>query len=600
MLLTELAVQNVRGFPASARLPLRPGLNALVARDADLVRLVRALLFPGPDDAETFTGEGTPSKAALTIEGRDGATWRLVRDFRGGRSLLRSDPATRQAVRVSDDPAGIQQHLQGTVGLPPEPILRAHLLLGEADLPSRLSRARRPPREVTLPPTATSTVGEALQSVTPDEARRRLPELRLELEKAERFEQAQDSLYGLQERLGQLRKAGEGLSTLDRELAALDQRLGAYARLNVSAGLEARLRKFPEAASRRDGALAELKKKREELEQQLGPEPQLAELGRDQLVLGGILAGVGCSVGAVLVPLSLLWLGNLLAFGAAAFGAWRWVDGAEQAERDRRRLTDLDDLQKRVAHQYELETKPVLTAMRDLAVGTPEEVVQKLQERDLLEARRISMQRDLEQQRADPRIQALERERDAVESDFREREALVNAMGFTRDQGAIRRELDACEDAVQAAAGEPDPLPDAIERTAELVGADPRAVLEQLRDRLAQYLGALTDRRFVGLKPIAPGVCHAVAANGASGPLNGLPPADRDLIVVAVRLALAERGAALLALPLVLDEPTLLIDAAHRPLLVRMLKTLAAQTQIVVRAYEAPPPGIVDHVVGPT
>ena len=114
-----------------------------------------------------------------------------------------------------------------------------------------------------------------------------------------------------------------------------------------------------------------------------------------------------------------------------------------------------------------------------------------------------------------------------------------------------------------------------------------------------QYLAALTDRRFTGVKPIAPGVYHPIALNGASGPLTGLPPADRDLIYLAVRLALAERGAVTLKLPLVVDEPTYLVVAAHRALFVRMLKALAAQTQIVVRAFDAPPPGIVDHVAGP-
>lgn len=601
MLITEIAVQNILGFPAAARIALKAGLNALVSRESDVAVLLRAILYPAPGDAEALTVRDAPTrKAAVTVVGRDGHSYRIVRDFAAGRTLLRSDPTTRQAVKITDDPAQLVEQLRTVVGLPGEELFRAHLALSAGDLPGR-RRPVRPAasvRETTLPPHH-QNAAPSEQPPTIDEARRRLPELRSELEKIEGFEQIQDALYALQNRLSELSKGSEGAQELERQVAQYDARLDAFDRLvkDVSVGLETRIRKYPEAAARKDGALAELKKKRGEYEARQGVVPSFAALLRDQVLLAGLGAGLLCVVLALTVD-TMFWFLDLVGFGAAGFAGLRWVAQVEEADHDQRRLGDLVELEKRIHRQYELDTQPVVTAIRLLGVNNADEALARFEERDMIEARRSALVRELEMKLGDPKLLALEQERSAVEKELREREAVVNSVGFTRDAGLVRREILACEGVLDDG-GPVDPLPAAIEGVAAFAGLHPKALIDGLRDRLAQYLSALTDRRFIGVLPLGPGNYQIIAHGGASGPLLGLPPADRDLIYVAVRLALAERAAGPAKLPLFFDEPTLLVGAAHAALLVKMLKALGAVTQVVVRAFEPPPAGAVDHVARP-
>lgn len=599
MILTELAAQNLNGFPPTMRVALGARLTALVAPQADVFALLRALLYPSEADAQ-LAGPASPRKAALTLQGHDGQTYRLVRDLDAGRVLLRSDPATRQAIRVSDDEAEIDRLLMSLIGLPPAESFEALWGLEAARLPSRAAPASaRPPVDplaATLPPTAHGLVGLEAPPANAAEARRKLPELRQELARVERFERAQDEIYDLQAQIAELRKGRAQVDALEVALQEATARVEAFRRVReLTAGLEARIRKFPEAAARRDGALAELKKKRSELEDQVRTPPTLGSLFQDHVFLGGLGAGLLCVAGALLLELRWLWALDLAGFGAAAFAAWRWVGEVEDADSTRRRLSDLTELERRIERQYDAEVQPVLAVASSLQLAGPAEVQQKLEELDMQEARCVAASRELEALRQDPAQLELQRQIDAVEQQVREREQLIADSGFVRESSLVRREIAVCEAMVADGAGL-DPLPEIVDPTATLLGTDPRALLESVRDRLAQYLGALTDRRFVGVLRLAHGEYHVVATGGAHGPMDGIAPSDRDLVCVAVRLALFERVLAAGRLPLVVDLPSQLVDPAHQALFLKMLKSLSQRAQVLVCASNVPPAGFADTV----
>lgn len=612
MLFSELAVQNVAGFPPTARLALKAGLNAVVTKDADLVRLLRVVLYGDGGAQQLCSGNG-PHKGALTILGADGHSWRVVRDLSTGhQSLLRSDPTTRQAQRVAEEHAEVARWLGQSIGLPGEAALKALLTLGANDLPSRAAQRDAMARMATNPaisrmptspglPVTSALAADVTLPASAAEARQRLPALRDELTRAESFERAQDELYELQNRFGEFSKGLGPIQELEGQIRELEQKAaGMRGQADFGAGLEAKIRRFPEAAARREAALVELRKKREEYEKNLAAAADPRDMLRDPLIGGGAGAGALATLCALLLDVQPLFLANIVAFGVAAFGAWKWVARAEDDERGRRRLSDLVELEKRIHRQFELDTQPVHQAMKQLRVGTPEDVLNLLQEYDLVEARKVALQRELDNRRADPRLLALEQERAKLETDLRSREAIVNGLGFTREVGAIRRELQAVEEVAASGLGEvEDPLPIAIERASALVRLAPPAFLESFKDRLAQYLGALTDNRFVGVRALSPGNYHVIAANGAAGPLSGLPMHDRDLIYVAVRLGLCERIAAPSKFPVLFDDPAQLVDVPHRGLFVKMLRALGALTQVLVRTPEAPPASAVDHIAAP-
>lgn len=611
MLFTELAVQNVAGFPATARIPLKGGLNALVGREAELVRVLRAVLYPGLDTGRSLcTGPG-PHKAACTIVGRDGATWRVVRDLStGAQSLLRSDASTQQAQKISADPDEIARHLATAVGLPPEHAFRSIFSLAAADLPSRVreraaaQRAAPTPTSPAiqtggaLPPPSAFAATDAPVIETPSEAKARLPALRKEYARAEALEKAQDAQYELQNELSAIAAVLEPLTKLESEIETLAQKLSVLMKrtADINTGLEQKVRRYPEAQARRDAALAELAKKKTQAEEALGIPPKFVDLGQDPFFGGGVLVGVLATAAAIFLEIPTLWVVNLVAFAVAGFGAWQWVGRVQEDEDGRRRLLELNEFGKRIHKQYEQDTKPVQQAMRAFGVATPEDLLHQLEERDLLDARRVALERELATRRADPSMADAERRRADTETRLRARETEVNALGFSRDAAVVRRELEAAEELAALAVDEGDLLAKVVEGSAVLVGAPPPAFVESIRERLAQYLGALTDQRFVSVNAIGPGVCHVVAATGGSGPLAGLPVPDQDAIMVAVRLTLAERLGVPAKMPVFVDEPTLIVDAAHRGVFVKMLRALGAQTQVVVKAFEAPPAGVVDHV----
>jgi hypothetical protein len=591
MLFSEIAVQNVAGFPAATRLPLRPGLNALVSKQTDVFALLRALLSPSEADA-ALAGPGAPRKIALTIVADDGTTYRLIRDLDGGRSLLRSDPATRQPLKVSEDPGEITQLLRTAIGLPSDEGIARHLWLCAADLPSR-----NPLKPISKPGADKSGQTAAVPETVPmtrEEAKRRAAQLKAELVRSETFDQAQDGVYQLQQKVRQIIAEAAPPTDIENKVADLTQQIESLQRaLGGLSSSESKLRKYPEAVARRDGALDALKKKRAEYAQGSTFRPDLNGLVQDRRFYGGLAGGLACIVGGSYLHAPLLLVTDLIPFGLAAFCAWRWVSDVEGAEENRHRLSDLDDLEKKVQKQFDQEVAPINAAMSALGAATPEVVVGRLDERDRLDARRAALLRELDMRRKDPRMLALDIERQHLESELKRQEEIVASIGFVRDTMIVRRELKLAEDAATAVG---DPLMAAIDAAAGMAQTDSRVLLESFRERLSQYFAALTDRRFTGVRIVGPGQCHVVAATGASGPLGGLPAPDQDLIYVALRLGLAERVAGPAKRPILVDEPSVLVDGNHRGLFVKMLQTLGAATQVVVRAFEPPPPGAVDHV----
>lgn len=129
MILLELALQGVRGFPPLTRIAFRPGMN--VARTVDPVQR-RALLdaiyhvmYPDPARSGATAKLADPaakeSRIALTFYGRDKATYRLVREVvTGGVSLHKFDAEQNKynaLTRVANETA---QYLRVQQQLPDE------------------------------------------------------------------------------------------------------------------------------------------------------------------------------------------------------------------------------------------------------------------------------------------------------------------------------------------------------------------------------------------------------------------------------------------------------------------------------------------------
>jgi uncharacterized protein YhaN len=136
-----------------------------------------------------------------------------------------------------------------------------------------------------------------------------------------------------------------------------------------------------------------------------------------------------------------------------------------------------------------------------------------------------------------------------------------------------------------------------VDKAAEILNLSAEEVWSSIAPRLSAYLSALTDKRIVSGTADEKQQWILSNADGRTGPFQGLPPQLKDLAYVALRLSLLERVAAYKRLPILVDDSFGGLEPQKRALVAKMLKGIAAQTQIIHRTGEAPPDGTADLVV---
>ncbi|MBI5071212.1 MAG: hypothetical protein HZB56_23595 [Deltaproteobacteria bacterium] len=597
MLLLEIAAQGVKGVaPASGRLTLRAGYNVVPAEGPALRRLLEALLYPNPRDADSLprTAPGTsgaPVRAGVTLVGNDQVTYRLVRDFGAGCQLHRFDPQQRSFALVSQDLAEIAAHLVGPAGLPSRGRLAALLCLGAAELPSKAGAAGLG---------AASVVPSAPRRQTPEQAEKRLAELRAELERARKAEKAQYRMDGLQSRLYKAEEAlregarvREGLAAAEgalHELAAVDAvatRLG---------DVQARLAQHAKAMARRDEGLAKVDSERQVLAGIAGQGAPLAPW-KEPRVLGAAAAGlllfalgmVGAAQGSDLRYLALL---DIPVFGLGAWFALRNVDRHEELARMGRRQRVVEERERKVKEQFERDTAELRQAVQELGLpGLTElqDLVGKLAD---ARATHAEWRERLAAWEAQPETRDARAERDRVEAELREAESDLasEAGGYVRDPRTIEAELGRAtqeaavppeEEAVTApAAPAVEPLRGLLERAAAELSLTPSALARSLLARASQAMAALSGQRCTGLSVDDRGTLMALVS-GRPQPSLGLPPADRDLCFLALRLALVEQEIGAGKAVALVDEVFAGLPEGARRMAARLLKQAARGGQIL-------------------
>jgi uncharacterized protein YhaN len=136
-----------------------------------------------------------------------------------------------------------------------------------------------------------------------------------------------------------------------------------------------------------------------------------------------------------------------------------------------------------------------------------------------------------------------------------------------------------------------------LDKASELLNLSSDELWSQIQPRLTAYLGALTDKRVASVTRDSKGLLTMAAPDGRTGPYTGLPPALRDLVYTAIRLALLERVGGYKRLPIVVDDAFGTLEPGKRALVAKMLKGISTQTQVIHRVPEAPPPGTADLVL---
>ncbi|HMC33027.1 MAG TPA: hypothetical protein VKH65_01410 [Myxococcales bacterium] len=581
MQLTELLYQRVKDLGAQGQIALRPGYVAVVSRAASLRSALVAALFPGPDDLRRLVdGEG-PTRVGLGLVSGDGTPYRLLRELGGARQLQRFDAAGKKFSTLSQDNLEIESFLRVECGLPAADNYFSFFVLESNELPS--SRAR----------------GVAGPEAVVDSAKAQA--LKQELEQTRRYEGVQDRLFKVQQRLHELgelgrsfREAQDQLNSIQAELARSPWTPEQMKDLTTRAG------RAKDDQKRRDDALSELAYKRQRAIQTTPPPAE--SLWGSFWFVGGLLLGIGIDALAVWLRNPPIAFAGLVPFFAALVALLRWIQVDEADKEAATYLKDLKEREQAVHRLYNEEQALLKNAMKAAHVDSASDLVQLFEEREKVIRSREDARSQVEELRKHPDLARVPIETPLLEEEKRKLEAEVSAQGFARPIGEIEIDLRHAMGLGGSRRGgtlvaEPEVPQNLVDKAAELLNLSADEVWEAIGQRLSAYLSALTDKRIVSSTTDEKRHWVLSNADGRGGPYHGLPPELKDLAYAALRLALLERVAAYKRLPVLVDDAFSALEPAKRALIAKMLKGIAAQTQIIHRTPEEPPQGTADLVV---
>jgi len=119
-------------------------------------------------------------------------------------------------------------------------------------------------------------------------------------------------------------------------------------------------------------------------------------------------------------------------------------------------------------------------------------------------------------------------------------------------------------------------------------------VLQTIRERLTQYLGAFSNRKYAGVS-FGPDGQLLMVSPGGNTPLGQLPQMEQNAALMALRLCLAERYLANHRLFMLIDERGDGLDDQRRELCAKLLKGLSRFGQVLWLGDRGA--SVADHVV---
>ena len=594
----EFALQGVRGFLPSVRVSLKPGYWTLLPNTpgAPLVGLTSELCFPdgrGGDARYASSEGGNTSKAALWIVGRDGVTYRILRELGRSGSLYRVNASTRGHDLVTEEPTEMAQFLRAQVGFPPRGRYETLFTFTAGQLPSR-----RPKRSAGAGgrPGGGTPVPET--PIDPAQARTRLAELEKELALSSEVERLQFRADGVSAQIFQLETKVKSVLALEQELGEAQrglQQTPTVESLGLIPDIVERAKVFPALVAKVDETFARL-----EADRQLDvvKAPTATPLQRDARFWAGMALGAAALfTGATVTgPLKYIALLDIPAFGLAALVALKRIEDLQWAELAVRRGDRLGDRERLVREQFETDAQPVRNAMKILGVEQPHEIVLALEEHGRWAGKVADLEKRVHAAKLNPeyiaaanQLAELRAEQEALNARLAEKGSYVrDAREVEREMARMREALAPATRRVSSpgvpAAGGTDGLDDfttvLMSAAADLLTIDVPSLAARIGERCAQYVTVLTERRVEGLEFTYDGQCQA-RVGGKLIPVGQLLARDVDWVWLGLRLTLLERLVSQEPIPVLLEDMATGMDEARLPMLGRMLKGLGGGTQVL-------------------
>src|SRR5215217_6626933 len=458
MQFVEVAVQNVRGFSPAGRFALKSGYLVLKPPSAEaspFAGLLLALFYAdGRGGDSSFVAPGAKSgKAALTFQGVDGATYRVLRELGGSGTLHRLNKATQQPELVSSDASEMNQFLRGQVGLPPRTTFEQLYCLQLGQLPSRRPRKAAakagvdPKTSGKFPSLASASAVAPSEDIAASEAKVRA--LEAELVSAREVDALQFKVDGLSSQIfdaDQRLKGTEGLKAAINDAENAWRAAPTPQTLGLPQDILTRVQRFPKAVAKRDDALVRLGADRDAdaAEVPASVEPLTQDRGFWAGIAVGVLflglgVGLGFGIDSMFRYLALL---DIPAFGFSALLALRYVDEIQKTSQRGSKEGRFDAREKKIHEEFEAEAAPVRMAQKALGVESLDEIPAALERKELLAARVVELKDQLAGVEADPEFVAASTQRQALKDQLEALNAELTQKGsYVRDMREVEREL---------------------------------------------------------------------------------------------------------------------------------------------------------------
>ena len=644
----EIIAQGLRGLTGTTRVTLGAAVTAihpLDGREAAVTAILLDLLYPdtGPR-ISSFDPAADASRIGLLVKGRDGGTYRILRDLRSGEtSLLKEIDGAFQP--VSTRPAEIAQTVTAQLGFPQETLLRQVFVTREGDLPSKRfaahirsirGLAQPEPEEATGPALVAPSMsgsGEgrplppgfdgmgAEVAMSDDDKRARIAQLKEQLSAAERTQELEFELDGEQKKIFELEEALRPVTALREQLSEAEQALEGMASIELPVDFDAQLAAHERVLNDHNAALDKLDERLDALEASIRAQdtfgsPVEAAL-KDPLVKFGLAAGVGGILLGIIgafayEPLRYAAFLDVPGLAVALVGAWRLIGEREELGALRYRLKEAEKERESRMNKFELDDSAFRGVLRRAGLeGRNVEDIDAVKEtaRRHREAKEAVEKLRQEFARVSTELNAPAQEQKMAAAQARVREledTLSQSGGLTVGQGDVRRELAELEAELRG-----EPVAPAAEQSGPAAAAPPaqedpddvtRELLNQARDlfvtdvpglasmlaaRVEQYVSGLTDQRYTKVEIFGQGEVSVRDASGAMVEFGNLSPGDKDAVWLAIKLTAIEAYVRTVRVPVVLERAFVAFPPTKEQLLARMLQYLGSQTQILLMTEKA-------------
>jgi hypothetical protein len=644
MELVEVILQGVRGAPQQVRWTFPSGASVVaVGESEELLARAAFELLSGttegtlPAAVLPANGGGSQARAGVVVVGREQRRFRLLWDLANGRRALQAHKNDSWETVTTTGPE-ITQAVTSMIGVPQADALREVLFAFVDDLPSRRRTAREtsspgraapgkaaPRTAAALAPGFEGNAGRVEWADRPDdELRARLAELQRLAEANEAIQQMEFELAGLQKEAFDL---DARVKPLRDQRARLDETRAALTR---DARLDELPDDFPERLAAQTTAETELGRTLARLDDderrvrdsardvpavllERRPRPSAVAVA-DPLLRVGLGVGIAAIVVGVVgvfawEPLRWLALLDIPAFGVAVAGGFRVLghveDGqivrglleriAHERSREKERVTiereNLDRLVQRAGFrpgddgtaEYHFTAHRARKAELTRAVEQLDDAeraanLAELQsQREALQLRIRVLEKKLESDGGNFDVQSGERARERAEIEAVLRERRTRSAGGVSSSHFEENASSSSPGFVPVDVGQ------IVTRLAsDLLGCSLDEAGAQLAPRVSQMIVALLGRRFAEVRFGPRGEVSLI--DGVSREALGfvqLTAADRDLVVVALRLAVLEMRARRERAPLIFDRSLDHLPPESMPLLARALQFLGKQCQVV-------------------